>query len=81
MAKKVRLEINSRNIGRLLRGSEVQADLLRRGNSIAAAAGPGHSVDMTFTDRAAVFIRTDTFEAIRSEASDRTLTSALDAGR
>lgn len=81
MAKKIRLEINAGNIGKLLRGSEVQTDLMARGNAIASAAGPGHSVDMTFTDRAAVFIRTDTPEAMVAEARDRTLTSALDAGR
>lgn len=81
MAKKIRLEMNSRGIRELLRGGDVQADLMRRGNAIAGAAGPGHSADMTFTDRAAVFVRTDTVEAMLSEQRDRTLTAALDAGR
>lgn len=81
MAKKFRLEVNGKAIGELLRGPEVRADLQRRGNAIAASAGPGHSAELTFTDRAAVFIRTDTIEAMRAEARDRTLTRALDAGR
>lgn len=78
----VKVVLNRSGVRALLRGVEVQAELKRRADRIAAAAGEGHIVDPHLgPNRARVAIVTDTFEAMRSEATDRTLTRALDAGR
>lgn len=68
-----------------MRQGAVLSLLVDAGNDIAAAAGEGVSVDAQDrsgarnTPRVAVF--TDTTEAMVNEATDRTLTRALDAGR
>lgn len=78
-----KLEINDAAFIEILKSPEVQADLLRRGNSIAAAAGSGtFEVTASFTPtRARVSVGTADYEARKSEATTRSLTSALDAGR
>jgi hypothetical protein len=78
-----KLEINDAAFIEILKSSEVQADLMRRGNAIAASAGDG-SFDVTasFTPtRARVSVGTADHTARKSEATTRSLTSALDAGR
>lgn len=78
----VRIELNSAAIGDLLRSSEVQGMLEDSARRIASAAGPGHRVDSTVgRTRARAAVITDTFDAMFSEATDRTLTRAIDAGR
>lgn len=78
----VKVVVNRRAIRDLLRSREVRKDLKRRGDKIAAAAGPGHRVEEEVgPNRARVAVITDTTEAVISEATDRTLTRALDAGR
>jgi hypothetical protein len=78
----VRIVLNRKGVREILRSPEVEADLERRARHIAAAAGPGHEVDVTVGgNRARASVRTDTFEAMRDEATDRNLTRALDAGR
>lgn len=78
----VRIKLNSQGVRDLLRSREVQADLERRGHAIADAAGPGHRVESSIgPNRARVAIITDTTEAAVAEATDRSLTRALDAGR
>lgn len=68
-----------------MRQQAVLAALEERGRAIAAAAGDGVAVESQErsggrgTPRVAVY--TDTVEAMHSEATDRTLTRALDAGR
>lgn len=75
------LDINEENIGRLLK-EDVVPVLRAMGESIAAAAGPGHEVETYIgRRRARVTVRTATDEARYAEATDRTLTSAVDAGR
>lgn len=78
----VRIVLNRRGVRELLRSREIQADLERRAQRIAAAAGPGHEVTVEQgRNRARAAVRTDTIDAMISEATDHTLTRALDAGR
>lgn len=80
--KGIRIKLNQKGIIAMLSSSEVSAELTRRGERMANAAGDGVEVTTTRNrDRAAVFVRTETFEAKRDEATNRTLTRAIDAGR
>lgn len=80
--KSVRVKLNRAGVVKLLHSAETTADLERRGDRIAAAAGPGHRVDVERNrDRAVVFVTTDTREAREAEAEQRKLTRAIDAGR
>ncbi len=82
MPSNIRVEMNRRGVTELLKSAEVQADLERRAKAIAEAAGPGMEVDVRVgKTRARASVRTETFEAILSEATDKTLTKAIDAGR
>lgn len=66
----------------LRRSREILRDLERRGEAIARAAGDGHRVEAEIgPNRARVAVITDTIDAMVAEATDRTLTRALDAGR
>ena len=85
-----RIRINSAGVKQLLQSQEVQADLQRRANAIAGAAGgePGDfraEVEVlggsSKLGRAMGYVVTATTEARRAEAEDRALTRALDAGR
>lgn len=78
-----KLEINDAAFIEILKSPEVQAELLRRGNAIAAAAGAGtFDVTVSFTPtRARVSVGTADHAARKSEATTRSLTAALDAGR
>lgn len=78
----VRIVVNRKGIRELLRSTEVQRDLRRRAESIAAAAGPGHAVETEVgPNRARAAVVTDSIDAMVAEATSRTLTRALDAGR
>ena len=80
--KSVRIKLNRAGVQQLLTSQEVTDDLTKRGERMATAAGEG--VEATTTrnrDRTVVFVRTETFDAMRAEAEDRTLTRAIDAGR
>lgn len=78
----VRIVLKRRGMRGLLRSVEVEADLLRRAERIAAAAGPGHEVESDVgPNRARAMVRTESIDAMRAEATDRTLTRAVDAGR
>lgn len=78
----LRIVLNHAGVRELLRSPEVQRDLERRAQNIAAAAGEGMEVS---TERGATRARatviTATFEARYREATDRALTRAIDAGR
>jgi hypothetical protein len=80
---KVDIKLNSRNIERhILKGRATEADLLRRAQRIAEAAGPGMEVNTNIgPSRARASVVTATSAAMRAEASDRALTRAIDAGR
>jgi tRNA A37 threonylcarbamoyltransferase TsaD len=70
------------NVGKLLNSAAVQADLKRRADRIAAAAGPGMVASVQpGRNRARASVITATQRAREAEARDRALTRALDAGR
>lgn len=80
----VRVEMNSAGAKALLQSEEVQALLREKAEAISAAAGgePDYPVEVIVgAARARASVSTGTFKAIRDEATDRTLSSALDAGR
>lgn len=79
---KSEIKLNRANIAKVLKSAEVQAELKRRGDRIARAAGPGNEAEaFVGATRARVTVRTATTEARVKEATGRTLTRALDAGR
>lgn len=78
----VKVKLNNAAVRELLRSPEVLAELQRRADLIAAAAGDGFEVDAsTGPQRARASIRTGTYPARKAEAVDHVLTAALDAGR
>lgn len=69
-------------IGKLLESPAVKADLKRRADRIAAAAGPGFEASVVSgRNRARASVITATPEARLAEARDHVLLRALDAGR
>lgn len=83
MASNVRIKRNDDGFRAILNSPEVVAELRRRAEAIAAAAGDGMEVLIAegSGDRPVAFVRAETFGAMRAEATDRALTRALDAGR
>jgi hypothetical protein len=80
MASNVKL--NHRNMAALLRSAPVEAELKRRADRIAAAAGPGMEASSgQGRTRARASVVTVTNQARAAEARTRALTRALDAGR
>lgn len=78
----VRIELDSAGIEQLLRSQEVGADLERRANAVARAAGDGVRARVyQGRDRVRAQVWTATAAAKKSEAEDRTLLRALDAAR
>lgn len=78
----VTVKLNRAGVQALLKDPRILADLRRRADAIARAAGEGHTVDAQIgRTRARAEVVTDTFEAKHAEATRRTLTSAIDAGR
>lgn len=78
----VRVVLNKRAVGDILKSSEVVRDLRRRAESIAAAAGPGHRVfSEVGRNRARAAVVTTSNEAKRKEATSRNLTRSIQAAR
>lgn len=78
----VRAVLNGREVRRLLKSPEVTAELLRRGERIAAAAGPGFVAKPSMgPNRARVAVVATTAAAQRAEARDGALSMSVDAGR
>ena len=77
-----KVKISTVGAVKVLKGSHVRDDLLARAERIAAKAGPGMKAG-TFYGRGRVraSVITDTPEAMREEAANRTLTKALSAGQ
>lgn len=78
-----RVELIGAGFVELLKSPGVVKDLERRAKAIAAAAGPGNeagAIRLT-GNRARITISTVTREAKVNEATDRSLTRAIDAGR
>jgi len=86
MAKpKIRWEFKSKGFREVLFSPGVKADLERRGQAIAAAAGEGFAAE-TFSGgygggRPIVVVRSTTREADLAEAENKALSKAIDAGR
>lgn len=82
MAQQIRVDMNSAGADAVLKSAEVQAELQRRADRVAAAAGDGHSVRVFVgRDRARAHITTVSAQAKRAEMKDRNLTRSLDAAR
>jgi hypothetical protein len=80
--EQIKIKLNRAGIRELLRSPGVQADLRRRGNAVASAAGPGHRVDSEVgRNRARCEVVTESFEAMAREARDRNLTRAFGHAR
>jgi len=82
MAKEV--ELDHRAIDAFLKSPQVAADLKRRADAIASAAGgaPGYVAESFIgKSRARASVRTATAKAARAEAKNHGLITALDAGR
>lgn len=76
------VKLNHQELRKLLQSPAVMAELKRRGDKIAAAAGPGFEVEeYVGRQRARVTVRTATWRARGREARDHILIRALDAGR
>lgn len=79
---KTRVVLNIPGFRALRNSPKVQADLRRRAEQIAAAAGPGHEVESgPGLTRARASVRTATFAARRAESRSGQLTSSIDAAR
>lgn len=76
------VKLNHSAVRDLLRSPDVMADLQRRGQRIAAAAGPGHEVEaFQGRNRNRVTVRTTTNDAAIAEQAHKTLTNAVKAGK
>jgi hypothetical protein len=74
--------LNRKGVSQLLKSREVEQDLKRRAQQIAAAAGPGMEISaLVGRTRARASVITATEQARIAEARNRALTRALDAGR
>jgi len=78
----IRIEVNSEGIQSILKSDEVRELLRAKAERIAAAAGEGFEASsMIGKTRARASVITATRAARLAEATDRTLTMAIDAGR
>jgi hypothetical protein len=79
----LKIKLNRTGIAELLKDPAVLADLRRRAEAIArAAGGGGMEVDSGLEkSRARASVRAADTEARKAEAKDRALTRAIDAGR
>lgn len=84
MAGSMRIEFHNEGFDELRRGAAIEAVLMASGRAIAEAAGgePDFAViSEPSKSRARVVVITATPAAKIAEATDRSLTRALDAGR
>lgn len=80
---KTKVTLNIKGFNQLRADAGVMADLQARADRIAAAAGDGMVAGRVYQgkDRARVAVYTDTIDAKIAEATDRALTTAIEAGR
>lgn len=78
-----RVEINDEAARELLKSAPIKADLKRRADRIAAAAGVGQwdVTESNSRSRARVSVGTGDYKAREAEATNRVLLRALEAGR
>jgi hypothetical protein len=78
----VRFELDSNGVKALLRSEPVRAEIERRANAIAEAAGPGFEASVRVgANRVHGSVYATTVEAMLAEANEQALTRAIDAGR
>lgn len=76
------IKLNRKAVRELLRSPAVRAELERRAQAIANAAGEGMETDSeTGATRARAVVFTASVDAMMAEAKQRALTRAIDAGR
>ena len=78
---RVEIRLNSRGVQALHRAPGVLADVASRAGRMAAAAGPGMLASSQVGRRARASVITADGQARRAEATSRSLTRAIDAGR
>jgi hypothetical protein len=79
---KIRVVVHYPAVRQTLKGPEIRRLLLSMGRSIATTAGPGNAVKVDETPtRVGVDVFTETPEAMVREATTRSLTRAIQAGR
>jgi hypothetical protein len=82
MAKVISIQMNYKGMKQIMKSAPVLADLLRRGRAVQAAAGSGFMVTHRIgSSRARVSVITSNDRGRRAEATNRSLTRALDAAR
>ena len=85
MARKVRIEFQSAGFKEVLNSPKVEAELLRRAQRIANAAGPGFEASVYRGGfgggRHVASVRSADRESRLAEAEDKALSRAIDAGR
>ncbi len=78
----VKIRPNFKGVRRIRTSIEVEAELRRRAERVAAAAGPGHVVDsQRGKTRARAAVITASRQAMVREGRDRNLTRAFNAAR
>lgn len=80
-SKVTKIEFLSAGFRAALNSPELDADLLRRGRAVAAAAGDGFEAKPARSDRSRVIVASNTRAARVAEAKSKALTRALGAGR
>lgn len=82
MAISIRVELNKKNVGALLKSDDVRFDMLQRAKAIEEQAGTGYiAVSEVGHDRAFAIVRTDSYEAREQEATQHTLLNSIEAGK
>lgn len=78
---KWKFELNSKGVVELLKSSEMQANLAKRGGSVASTAGNGYEAEAVMSgDRAKVFVSAKTAGARRDNLKNNTLLKSLSSG-
>jgi len=78
----VKIKLDRKAVGDLLRSTAIERDLLERARRIDAAAGGGHTVESsTNGNRARAAVVANTPETMLAESRSGALSAALDAGR
>ena len=80
--KVTKLVFKTAGFRQILRSGAARADITRRANAMAAAAGEGVGAQVsTGANRVRATVATETLEASRREATNKPLTRAIGAGR
>lgn len=82
MAERMRITLNRAGVGEILKGAPMEAEMLRRAESIARSAGEGfEATSVQGRTRARALVYATTYEAAARQRKDNVLMRAFDAGR